>query len=209
MLGISVGLAAQSAGHGHLLTGDRWYGKQVYDKAEAAYRKAGGVAGAYNAGVAAAQQGKYEAAIALFESAAKSADSNLRADAAYDLGNAALSQEHYPEAIAAYEKSLRLRPNQPDAKKNLQIAKRKQREQHQPPSPPPPPPPPPPMARSKTTYVDQARYPQKRESLPADMPAETARRILEQAVAPREQNYARQYREGVRGIRPSGTKKNW
>ena len=134
MLGSAVGLAAQSATHRHLLAGDGWYGEQVYDKAEAAYRKAGGMTGAYNAGIAAAQQGKHEAAAGLFETAAKSADLPLRADAAYNLGNAALAQGQYPAAIAAYEKSLRLQPNRPDAKKNLQIAKRKQREQ--PDSPP-------------------------------------------------------------------------
>lgn len=209
VFGTSACLYGQSTGHRQLLEGDRWYGKQIFDKAEAAYRKAGSLTGTYNAGVAAVQQGKYEVAMDLFETIVKSGDPRLRADALYNLGNAALAQGRYQEAIAAYEKSLRQQPNQPDAKKNLQIAKRKQQEPPESTPPPPPPPPPPPMAQSKVTFVDQGRQAPKRESIPPDMPAETARRILEQAIAPREQDYARQYREGVRGIKPSGKKKNW
>lgn len=54
--------------------------------------------------------------------AAEGADGELKARALYNLGNAQLSQEDYPAAVAAYKDSLRLQPEQEDAKHNLEIA---------------------------------------------------------------------------------------
>lgn len=46
----------------------------------------------------------------------------LKARALYNLGNARLLQEDYPASVAAYKDSLRLQPDQADAKHNLEIA---------------------------------------------------------------------------------------
>lgn len=50
------------------------------------------------------------------------AEGELKARALYNLGNARLLQEDYAAAVAAYKDSLRLLPEQTDAKHNLEIA---------------------------------------------------------------------------------------
>ncbi len=156
--------------HNDLRKGDRLYDKQQYLEAENAYRKAEtDPVAAYNAGNAAYQQGKYADAAAQFKkSAAIASDPGAKSDAQYNLGNALLQSEKYQEAITAYETSLRLRPNRPDAKKNLQIAKNLLRQQQEPPPPPPPNPPPRRPLRRRGTTMSTARPSRKKKRwLPA------------------------------------------
>ena len=207
----AAGLQAQSPAHGPLRNGDRLYDQQKYRDAEAAYRRAEtDPVAAYNAGNAAFQQGKYDAAAGLFKKAAAIAkDKSTQSDAFYNLGNAYLQQGKWAEAIVAYESSLRLRANRPDAKKNLQIAKNKLNEQQDPPPPPPqktPPPPPPPPRRN---YVDRAQQPQRKETASGTMTAEAARQLLDATIDQEEQKNARQYRALPPDMRPSRTKKDW
>lgn len=201
---------AQSA-HNQLLKGDRLYDKKDYSSAENAYLRAETDPTApYNAGNAAYQQGKYEAAAELFKKAAAIApDVTAKAAALYNMGNAYLQLGKYEEAIKAYEKSLRTQPNQPDTKKNLQIAKNKLREQQEPPPPPPkkqPPPPPPPP---RNNYVDRAQQPLKKELPSGNMTAETARQLLNATIEQEEQKNARQYRALPPEAHPARTKKDW
>jgi tetratricopeptide (TPR) repeat protein len=201
--------ARAQSGHNALLEGDAFYTRQAYEKAAAAYKKATGPAAAYNAGNAVFQLGKYEDAVGFFQQATLgSAPRSLQTDAFFNLGNALMYLGRYADAIKAYEKSLRLTPNRPDARKNLEIAKKKLREQQEP-HPPErqPPPPPPPVQQPRAVYLDQAR-PTARETRLPDMPAETARRLLEEAVTPQEQRNARLYRESA-SEKPARGKKNW
>lgn len=196
--------------HYILRQGESYYEKGAYEKAEKAYRKAESGVGLYNAGNAAYQQGNLAAAATLFqEAAAQSTTYASRADALYNLGNALLRQNKLPEAIEAYERSLRLSANRPDAKKNLQIAKRLM--QPPPPQPPPPknPPPPPPSPIPRQQYLDKAQDKQEKEIPPASLPPETARRMLQQAILPEEQKNAQAYRERSPATRPSRVKKDW
>lgn len=126
-------LNAQSY-HGRMRQGDRLYDEKSWNAAETAYRKAGtGATAWYNVGNAAYQQGKYEAAAESFKKATVATTKEASSDAFYNLGNALMQQGKYKEAIAAYENSLRRQPNRFDAKKNLQIAKKKLKEQQAPP----------------------------------------------------------------------------
>ncbi len=136
------------------------------------------------------------------------------------MGNAYLRDSKYAEAIEAYENSLRRQPNQPDAKKNLQIAKKKLREQqeirrlhrrlkgH--------PPPPPPAPKPQRNYLDQAQQARKQEQAKRNLSPEAALLMLNALVKPEEQRNAQDYRELSSATRPSeGEKglskflKNW
>jgi Ca-activated chloride channel family protein len=55
----------------------------------------------------------------------------LKESAFYNLGNALFKKEKYKEAVAAYTRALGLRPDDKQAKWNLEIALRKQKEQDQ------------------------------------------------------------------------------
>lgn len=205
-------LTAQSqADHGHLRKGDRLYDKKDYQQAENAYLKAeADPAAPYNAGNAAYQQGKYEAAAGLFKKAAAIApDMPAKAAALHNWGNALLQLSKYQDAITAYEKSLRAQPNQPDTKKNLQIAKNKLREQQEPPPPPPPPQKPPPPPPPRNNYVDRAQQPRQKELPSGAMTAAEARSLLDATINTEEQKNARQYRSLPPEARPARTKKDW
>lgn len=205
-------LTAQAqSDHGHLRKGDRLYDKKDYQQAENAYLKAETDPSApYNAGNAAYQQGKYEAAAELFKKAAAIApDQAAKAAALYNWGNACLWLGKYEEAISAYEKSLRAQPNQPDTKKNLQIAKNKLREQQEPPPPPPPPQKPPPPPPPRNIYVDRAQQPRQKELPSGTMTAAEAGRLLDATIEAEEQKNARQYRSLPPEARPARTKKDW
>ena len=208
---LSARLSAQSEAHSQLRKGDAHYDKKNYLNAETAYEKATrDPIALYNAGNAAYQQGKFEVAAGRYKSAAiLLANASVRSDAFYNLGNAYMQLGKYREAIAAYEKSLRLQTNRPDAKKNLQIAKNKEREKEDPPPPPPPPQKPPPPPPPRNNYVDRAQQPQRRETPSGTMTAAAARQRLEAIINLEEQKNARQYRALPPEARPDRRKKDW
>ncbi len=197
----ATGGRAQSA-HRQLRAGEAAYDQKNYAKAEQAYRSAG-AAGRYNAANAAYQQGNMEEATRLYQGIADAS----RPDALFNAGNALLSQGRYKEAITAYSASLRLQPNREDAKKNLQIARKK--DQEKPPVPPPPPPPPPPPQQQRLKYLDQARSTRVKESVPAPMSREAALLLLEKTVSADAERNARRYRESTVRVKPASAKKNW
>jgi tetratricopeptide (TPR) repeat protein len=65
----------------------------------------------------------------LLEQAAKHAPADLAADALYNLGNARLEAQDARGAIDAYKSALRAQPDQPNAKRNLELALRLLEEQ--------------------------------------------------------------------------------
>lgn len=211
LLSLPLAVAGQSA-HSQMQQGDRQYDKKEWSKAEESYRQSGpGADASYNAGNAAYQQGKYDVAAESFKKAAAATTPEARSDAYFNLGNALLQQGKYREAIAAYENSLRQRPNRFDAKKNLQIAKKKLKEQENPPPPPPPQktPPPPPPPKPKQNYLDRAQNPPKKEVSSGPVGADEARDILSKTVVPDEAKSAREYRELAPSTKPSRVKKDW
>lgn len=58
-------------------------------------------------------------------------DLTIRPDALFNRGNAKLDAREYEQAISDYKESLRLRPSDAGAKRNLEIALRRRQEQQQ------------------------------------------------------------------------------
>lgn len=196
---LTLGLGAQSA------TGDRYYREGKFSRAAQEYEKSKRAVGRYNAGNAAYRMGKYEAATALFEEAARqSPDARLRSDAYFNLGNALIKQGQYEKAARAYTQSLRKAAGRADAKKNLAIAKKFLQ------SNPPPPPPaftPPPATRI-SDFVDLPAKNRFDKGDKIQMTPEAARKILAQGQ-PAELKNAAAYRTLVPNSGRSLQKKDW
>ncbi len=117
--------------------GNGQYEDQKFEDSEVSYRKAleqeqGLVEGRFNLGNALYKQGKLNESAKEFEQAAvKSADKKTQASAYYNLGNAHLQAQKYPEAVQSYVQSLKLNPNDQDAKYNLSYAIEKMKQQQQ------------------------------------------------------------------------------
>ena len=76
----------------------------------------------FNAGDALYKQGKYAEALQEMGRATEGIHPDMSAAAHYNLGNALFRQEKFQEAVGAYKKSLELKPDDIDAKINLELA---------------------------------------------------------------------------------------
>jgi len=85
----------------------------------------------YNAATAAAMGKDYNRALPGLETVAREGDDQLREPAEFNAGNALLEQGKAAEAIEHYKRALYLRPDDINAKWNLELAKRKQQQQKQ------------------------------------------------------------------------------
>lgn len=84
----------------------------------------------YNLAVSYQQQKKFDQARPLFESLAEqSDDSDLQAKASYNLGCVLFAQDQLEPARKAFEKSLLLQPEDDDARYNIEVILRKQKQQ--------------------------------------------------------------------------------
>ncbi|MEO6094117.1 MAG: tetratricopeptide repeat protein [Fibrobacteria bacterium] len=115
------------------------YGEGDYDKAMQKYAEAQldhpeSQALAYNIGNAEYRKKKYEEAIKAYQKALHGEDAGLAASSYYNLGNAHFRKgefsvqsgkqegiEDYREAMAMYKKSLELRPDNRNAKRNIEV----------------------------------------------------------------------------------------
>jgi tetratricopeptide (TPR) repeat protein len=232
---LSQNLTAQSA-HNLQREADRFYSESNYREAEERYRqaskkKADDPTLRYNTGNAIYQQGNYAASELYFKNAAELAtDPNRRADALHNLGNAYLKQQKYSEAVQSYENSLRERPGDAETKVNLQLAKKKLRQQQaeqqqkdqqdqqnqnndQ-------------QDQNQQGQQNQGQQPQQPNQQPGEqdqqpdqqpeqpntdgrMTREQAKRLLETAVAPEDQQNAKKYREQEPGKHTVRPKKDW
>lgn len=98
---------------------------------EAQVEKPGDALLDYNIGSVLHKQAKYEEAIERYRKALYTDEPEFQADAYYNMGNTFFRSEHYPEAIAAYQKALELRPEDVDAKYNLELSRKRLKEQAQ------------------------------------------------------------------------------
>ena len=83
----------------------------------------------FNAGDALYKQEKYAEAMQEMGRAADGTHPDMSAAAHYNLGNALFRQEKFQEAVGAYKKSLELKPDDIDAKINLELALEKLNQQ--------------------------------------------------------------------------------
>ncbi len=108
-----------------------------FSEAEIEYRKAldkkpGYFKGTFNLGDAMYEQENYEESGKLFAEVAEGVHSDEhKASAWYNLGNSLMKEQKYKESIEAYKNSLRLKPDDQDAKYNLAYARKKLDEQQQ------------------------------------------------------------------------------
>ena len=120
--------------HFQLREGDKNYEAQKYGAAEKNYRSATDLKNTtkakYNLGNSLYKQERYAEAVLEYETAAaEKNDKTLTAKALYNQGNAFFQEKKYDKSIDAFQKSLKLTPNDNDAKHNLALAKRQLRQQ--------------------------------------------------------------------------------
>jgi len=120
----------------HNEAGNERFAESAYDDAVAEYRQAqvddpDRAEPYYNAANSYNRMSQVDAALAQTQQALKTADPELAAQAWYNLGNAFFDTEQWAQAVEAYRESLRLRPDDADAKHNLELALQKLQEQQE------------------------------------------------------------------------------
>lgn len=76
----------------------------------------------YNAAGAFSRLGDIESAINAYKQVLKTSDDNLSARTYFNMGNLYFEEKRYADAIDAYQEVLLLRPNDEDARHNLELA---------------------------------------------------------------------------------------
>ena len=124
-------LKAQSQYAEQLRAGNSAYTDSNYTQAEEAYRKSAAddpssAKAAFNLGDALYRQERYEEAIEAFEkSYGKQSDPQQQSKSLQNLGNAHYQLKNYPEAAKAYGESLKLDPENEEARYNMAQAIRR------------------------------------------------------------------------------------
>ena len=116
--------------------GNRLFQQKRYDEALKKYTDAqasrpGAPELHYNIGNVLFRKGEFEKAIEEYRRAGAVADPRLSQAATYNRGNALMMQGRLPEAVKTYVQALRARPDDQDAKRNLELALRLMKEQQQ------------------------------------------------------------------------------
>jgi len=121
----------------HMERGNGAYNDKEFDEAERHYRETllkepELPQPPFNIGNSLFRRERYDESIREFGAAAeKSTDPAQKASSLYNTGNAHLKAGRYQDAVASYARSLRLRPDDQDAKYNLSYALEKLRQQQQ------------------------------------------------------------------------------
>lgn len=125
----------------YIRKGNRLYKKSEFAGSEGMYRRAlthekSAADGGFNLGDALYKQGRYSEAADEFAKAASASDDDRerQAESFYNLGNSLLKEQKFGESIEAYINSLKLKPDNMEAKYNLAYAQdqlKKQEEQQQ------------------------------------------------------------------------------
>jgi tetratricopeptide (TPR) repeat protein len=116
--------------------GNQLYAGQQYDQAMLSYQDAQAELPEqaelhYNIGNTLHRTGNYARAISETLQLRPDAPANLLTAAAYNLGNSLYRLEQYADAVEAYKQALRLKPDDLDAKVNLELALRKLQEEQE------------------------------------------------------------------------------
>jgi tetratricopeptide (TPR) repeat protein len=168
--------------------GNRLYLRQEYDEALKRYTEAqasrpGAPELHYNIGNVLYRKGELDKAAEEYRRAQAAPDRRLAQAALYNRGNALMTQGRLQEAVGAYVQALRARPDDPDAKRNLELALRLLQEQKKPQQDPSDPKEGPQGPKAPAGQGRQEEAPQSpAQKKPQDsgaMSEEEARRILE------------------------------
>jgi Ca-activated chloride channel homolog len=117
--------------------GNDLYDQHKFSDAEVQYRKAlekesGAVQGHFNLGNSLYKQKKYDESVKEFDDAvAHAKHDETKAFAWYNRGNSFLSEQKYEDAVRSYVESLKLQPDDYDAKYNLSYALEKMKQSQQ------------------------------------------------------------------------------
>lgn len=124
--------------HSSISKGNQHYDKGEHEQALNEYRRAReqdstNVVPQFNAGDALYKMGKFQESAQHFLGAASSSTDSVSAMSYYNLGNTAFNAGDLQAAVEAYKRSLLIKPDDQDAKYNLEYALRmlKQQEQQQ------------------------------------------------------------------------------
>jgi tetratricopeptide (TPR) repeat protein len=127
-------LTRETNSHAATARGVKQFAQKKYAEAQTSFATSSSIAStparAFNLGTAQIAAGNREAGSSTIAKAL--ADPSLRADALFNRGNSALAANAFDYAIRDYSQTLRLRPSDASAKRNLEIAlKRKEAMQKQ------------------------------------------------------------------------------
>jgi tetratricopeptide (TPR) repeat protein len=126
-------LTRKTNSHAANARGVKQFAARKYAEAQQAFATASAIASsptrAFNLGTSEIAAGNREAGAATIAKAL--ADPSLRSDALFNRGNSALAANAFDYAIRDYTESLRLRPTDAAAKRNLEIALRKKQAMQQ------------------------------------------------------------------------------
>ena len=136
MLLVFVGCNAQTANQ-LIREGNKLFSSKNYAQSEILYRKAvdkdgNNAIANYNLGRSLQAQKKNEEAKKFYGNAAKLEKDPVRLSSSYNnLGTILQDEQNYEKAIEAYKSALRSNPNHKNARYNLELCKRKQKQQQQ------------------------------------------------------------------------------
>ena len=136
MLLVFVGCNAQTANQ-LIREGNKLFSSKNYAQSEILYRKAvdkdgNNAIANYNLGRSLQAQKKNEEAKKMYDNAAKLEKDPVRLSSSYNnLGTILQDEQNYEKAIEAYKSALRSNPNHKNARYNLELCKRKQKQQQQ------------------------------------------------------------------------------
>lgn len=120
-------MTRESNSHAIAARGAQQFAKNDYAAATQSFEKANAIAptpaNAFNLGTSQIAAGKREEGSATLQKAMN--EPHLRADALYNRGNSALAAKAYDYAVRDYVETLKLRPSDMAAKRNLEIALRR------------------------------------------------------------------------------------
>ena len=190
--------------------GNKLYNQKQYDEALKMYTDAQASRPEapelhYNIGNVLFRKKEYDKAVEEYLRAQAAPDRGLSQAATFNRGNALLMQGKPEEAIQAYVQSLRARPDDADAKRNLELAlrllqeKKKQQQQQPQQNKDQKPNQPPPQQSPQQQGAGDKTPPQKR---PGEMTEQVARQVL-QALQQEEKEGIKKHARAAAGDRPA------
>jgi Ca-activated chloride channel family protein len=120
---------ATEQGRSDYARGDHPQALRAFERAAGA--RPGDPAVRFNVGDGLYQNGRYDEAAALFRSLGEDPTAPLAAASRFNLGNSLYQKKDYEGAVQAYRQALRAAPNDPDTRRNLELALRARREQEE------------------------------------------------------------------------------